>query len=637
LAKCFNVFMSGIAAIIRFDGGPVEHGLIEKMTAAMDYRGPDGINHWVKRSVALGQCMLRTTSESLEEMQPLCNEDENLVLVMDGRVDNWEDLRRELLARGATLRSRADAELVLRAYEAWNKECLAHIDGDFAFVVWDHRRRKAFCARDHIGNKPFHYSWNGQRLIVASDLRPILEARSVSQAPNDGVLAEILAGEWHTRDETMWRGVLRLVPAHCMSVDSDGLRIDRYWSPPLDFTLRYRREEEYFERYREMFADCVRRASRSHKPVAYQVSGGLDSSAVFCMAEHLRKGGRLPAPAIKGYTWAFHDKSRADEIEYARAVGEHLALKIEEIIPFRPDTSWFETRFREDRSLTNYPNGTMRINLMRAMASDGCSVVLNGEGGDEWLRGGRHYYAEELGRRHWAELYDSFREDVAAAGLRQAVGWFVRHGLIHFLPRSIKRAGRRLAGPRGPNNHDSAYWLSPEMQRVFDDQRARADARNYLSVRNIAQRTLLMKLYNAFADHVRELIDIDAPRLGLEARSPMYSRRFVEFAFATPARMRLRGNTGKFIHIKALEGLLPALVAQRKTKADFSVAFAWQLDNKKALIEQIATERSDLVSAEGLGRLYQIYSERPLSKRPMWELWTVYACYRILSSHSLND
>ena len=103
--------MSGIAGIIRFDGAPVAPGLVEKMTAAMAYRGPDGIRHWTKGAVALGQCMLRTTPESLEETQPLTNEDESLMLVMDGRVDNWEELRRELLGRGAMLRDRSDAFL----------------------------------------------------------------------------------------------------------------------------------------------------------------------------------------------------------------------------------------------------------------------------------------------------------------------------------------------------------------------------------------------------------------------------------------------------------------------------------------------------------------------------------------------
>jgi len=122
--------MSGIAGIVRFDGAPVAPGLVETMTGAMAHRGPDGIDHWVKGSAALGQCMLRTTPESLEEQQPLTNEDASLVLVMDGRVDNWEELRRELLARGAVLRNRSDAELVLRAYEVWGDECPDRIVGE---------------------------------------------------------------------------------------------------------------------------------------------------------------------------------------------------------------------------------------------------------------------------------------------------------------------------------------------------------------------------------------------------------------------------------------------------------------------------------------------------------------------------
>ena len=142
--------MSGIAAIIRFDGGPVEPGFIEKMTSAMSYRGPDGLGHWIEGPAALGQCMMRTTQESLEETQPLLNEDKSVALVMDGFLDNWEELRSELLARGARLRSRADAELVLRAYEAWGKECLAHLDGDFAVICLESSpTRGVLCARSH--------------------------------------------------------------------------------------------------------------------------------------------------------------------------------------------------------------------------------------------------------------------------------------------------------------------------------------------------------------------------------------------------------------------------------------------------------------------------------------------------------
>ena len=187
--------MSGIAGIVRFDGGGVEPGQIEKMTAAMSYRGPDGINHRVLGSVALGHCLFRTTSESLEETQPLANEDESLTLVMDGWLSNWEELRAELVAKSARLRTRADAELVLRAYEAWGADCVAHIEGDFAFVIWDARRCEAFCARDRMGNKPLFYCWNDDQLIFASELTPVLEHPSTPETPNLGKIAEFLASQ----------------------------------------------------------------------------------------------------------------------------------------------------------------------------------------------------------------------------------------------------------------------------------------------------------------------------------------------------------------------------------------------------------------------------------------------------------
>jgi asparagine synthase (glutamine-hydrolysing) len=296
--------MSGIAGIIHFDGKPVEPGLIERMTGAMAHRGPDGINHWVKGSVALGLCILRTTPESLEEHQPLTNEDESLVLVMDGRVDNWEKLRKDLLSRGSKLRTRADAELVLRAYEIWGRDCLAQIDGDFALVVWDARRQESFCARDRMGNKPFNYHWDGKTLVFSSELHAILALPWVPENPNDGMLAEFLANEWYSRDETFWQGIRRLVAAHRMVADASGPRLEQYWEPDLWAVLPYGNDDDYVDHYRELFIDVVQRMSRSSQRLACEVSGGLDSSAIFAVAENLRRQNKLPAPGIDGYVLA---------------------------------------------------------------------------------------------------------------------------------------------------------------------------------------------------------------------------------------------------------------------------------------------------------------------------------------------
>ena len=322
--------MSGIAGIIHFDGKPADPALIRRMTDAMAYRGPDGIHHFVRGNVALGHLMLHTTPESLEETQPLTNEDESLVLVMDGRVDNWEELRRELLQHGARLRTRADAELVLRAYETWGEDCLSHIDGDFAIAIWNEKTRELFCARDRVGNKPFTYHFDGTTLVFASELHALLELPWVPQVPNEGMIAEIIADEWMTRDETIWKEIYRLIASHRLNVSERGKRDSLYWRPDIARSLPYKRDEDYNEHYRELFFDVVRRQSRSHKPIAYEVSGGLNSSSIFCVAETLKRGARLPAPGLGAYTLAFHDDPNANETSYAHMVGNYLGLPIRE-------------------------------------------------------------------------------------------------------------------------------------------------------------------------------------------------------------------------------------------------------------------------------------------------------------------
>ncbi|MDA0979581.1 MAG: asparagine synthetase B, partial [Proteobacteria bacterium] len=187
--------MSGIAGIINFDGEPIAPELLESMTAVMEYRGRDGIQLWLQeapKGVALGHCLLRTTAESMEEQQPVVSIDGLLVLVMDGRVDNWMELRRQLVSMGAILRDRSDPELILAAYRCWGEGCLDRIDGDFAFAIWHTESRHLFCARDPLGGKPFHYYFSGRQLVFASDVHAVLGVPGVPEEPNPGVIAECL-------------------------------------------------------------------------------------------------------------------------------------------------------------------------------------------------------------------------------------------------------------------------------------------------------------------------------------------------------------------------------------------------------------------------------------------------------------
>ena len=164
--------MSGIAVFYNLDGRPVDRMLFERLLSAIGHRGPDGIGCCIEGPIALGHAMLRTTPESLQEFQPLRDENAGLCLTLDGRVDNRDELTEALNAKGFQLRANTDAEIVLRAYECWGEESPRQIIGDFAFALWDERRRRLFCARDLEGIKPFFYYFDGRTFICGSEAAP---------------------------------------------------------------------------------------------------------------------------------------------------------------------------------------------------------------------------------------------------------------------------------------------------------------------------------------------------------------------------------------------------------------------------------------------------------------------------------
>ena len=616
--------VSGFAAVFRFDGAPADTAALAAMTQAIAYRGPDGISQWAEGSVAITHLTLHTTAESLEGTQPLVNEDGSLVLGMDGWLANYEELRGDLLARGAVLRTRSDAELVLRAYETWGDDCPKHIDGEYAFVIWDARKREVFCAKDHAGMRPLHYHWDGKRLLVASDLAGVLGAGDFAQAPNLGMIAEHLANEWYSMDETLWAGVMRLPPAHYLRAGPLGPRLRRHWMPPLEVSIRYPREEDYQAHYRELLGDCVRRASRSHRPIACEVSGGHDSSAVFAIAQRLLEQGRLLAPGMTGYTYNFGEEAdpAVDEITLARAVGEHLGVEIREIAPFMPDLEWFAERGRADRDMATYPNSAMAVGIGRALTAAGSVVALNGEGGDEFLTAEPFRYEELLAERDWRSLALTLREDGAAFGWKTTLRNVGRSGLRRLVPARL-RALRRKWGPGSMGR----TLLTPPLLALLEQRRLDSERSVAAKVRHPARRSLFMTLEYGFASYAHEFLARNSARLGYDSRSPLCARKFIEFAFAMPHRQRRRGDIQKHIHIKALGDDLPSVVTNRRTKAVFNLPFLRQLDNARpTVISPMLHCGIEWLDAEALRAFYVYCDGLPMASKPIYSPWAVFGC-----------
>ena len=606
----------------------MEPGLIEKMTAEMSHRGPDGMHYWQQGSATFGHCMLHTTAESLEEVQPCLSDDGRHVLVMDGRLDNWEELRKRLELHEARLRNRSDSELVIQAFLLWGMDCLKYIEGDFAFIVWDRLEKKIHCVRDRMGGKPFHYHWNGKTLSFASELRALFLLPWVPKICNEDMLVDYLMAQWCTKNETLWKDIYRLPQAHRLEIDPAGFRIKQYWQPDLETLLDFDSDEEYIECYRSLFIEAVRRSSRSHQEVAFEVSGGLDSSALFAVADHLQKDARFPAPGMNGYTLDFHDDKEANELEYAAAVAMHLGRPVHEIAPTKPSLEWHRKWARDYGEMPPYPNGGLSIGIREQARKNGSRAVVVGVGGDEWLIAGRSYYAEEIQARRWQALALCWRADMRDYGTAKPLWWLARYGALPLLPSGLKKAVRATFSRRHPFGETDMSWLSHSMQDRVRNRRVNLHTAMPGKFRQISQVSKWHMTFSATNAEARESEERMAAHYGLEIRWPFFNLQLAQFAFSSPDRIRLRGSTHKFVHRQAMHGLLPPVVAERTTKADFMITFRRYLKEMEAVYcNEIASKREDWVVPDKLRDLFRITQSGPTPNgMPEWQLWGVFCC-----------
>lgn len=625
--------MSGFAAIIRFDDRPVDTDAIRRMTAAMDFRAHDGTFHETGTSFALGHCTYHTTAESLEARQPLSSADGDLAIVMDGWLANPDELRAALLERKARLRNASDAELVLHAYDVWGEDCAPRIEGEFAFVIHDRRRRMAFCAKDHCSMRPLHYHWDGQRLLVASDIAAVLAAGDFAQRLNPDAMAAHLASEFYSLEETVWSGVLRLPLASTLRVDAGGPVTQRYWTPPLGQTIRYKREEDYFEHYREVLLDSVRRASRSQVPIGCEVSGGHDSSAIFALARRLKESDRLLAPDALGFTVRGVPGDKSDEIEYARDVGRFFGVPILEAPTGATDLAWFERHVAVERDMPYFPNSQSMFAEVELVRQRGCRVLLDGEGGDEFVGGSAFVLHEMLMEGNLRGLGRELRHMRRRHGWKYAGMRLFRYGVRPMAPTAFDGMWRRIRGPVqtwGEHLGSGPHWVSqPVLDRLAERREmAHRQDRNW-QIRNPVQRKLWRELQNPFFEYLRDLSARLLARLGIELRTPMYSRRYIEFIFGLPEQMRFHNGYGKYIHLGALKNDLPESVLQRRSKAEFSITFDRQLQALASLfLETIPAQALPEIHANGLRELYLNYEK---SGDGIWELWRIYGWHLLRS------
>jgi asparagine synthase (glutamine-hydrolysing) len=575
--------MSGIAGILNLDGRPVDTAVMERITAAMSHRGPEGAGHWVDGPVALGHRLLHTTPESLQESQPLLDESGKLCLTFDGRVDNREELKDSLVAAGIPLRDPTDAELVLKSYDRWGEDCPSKILGDFAFAVWDRRNRKLFCARDPLGTKPFYYYSNEREFLFASEMQPLFEEPRLERRPNLPLIGLILLGAYDEQEETLYQDVRRLPASHSLIV-TEGAKVEkkRYWDIDPGHTLRYRSDAEYAERFLALFREAVRVRLRNQGSIGVALSGGLDSSSITSMAAILRQEGAVPDHGFETFS-VVYDRFPCDERAYSTAVARKWNVKANLFAHEQQDPALFNfDQTGRYPDVFYHPILYDFIPIYHDMRARGFSVLFDGAGGDELLQADYDYLTDMLLGGHFLQLGRQLRLDAAYYGSSPRK-LFVDYCIRPLVPKPVKVATRPLRKMlRGDGN--------PLVRRDFiaaEGLLGRIDSsKPPRKLWTRSQQAIYDRLFfgwNATAGI--PMIELLAGRFSLEIRRPFLDRRLVEFMMAIPESQRWqagRADGSKAILRNAMKGILPEKVRCRSNEAEFSAPIDYELRDRQA-------------------------------------------------------
>lgn len=561
--------MSGLAAIFNLDGAPADAAVLERMLAAVPYRGPDGFGRFVSGPIALGHAMLHSTPESKGETQPLADQSGQMVLTLDGRVDNRDELSQAVTDAGFAPRADTDAELVLCAYQAWGAEAPRRIIGDFAFIIWDGVRRRMLCARDIFGVRAFYYHHGQHGFLCASELHQLFADPRVPRAPNEGMIGEIAVQMPANREETIFRGILRLPPRHALMVSADGFRIWRYYDPDPAAEIRYDSDDEYAEHFRAIFTESVRARLRASGRVMIDVSGGLDSSSILCTALQILHGGGESAE-IEAASLARHPDS--DETHYLAAVERETGVRATVVEPADADYATLAAQCRHYLDLPDYPNAAMGDYDSLIAARGDFRVRLTGVGGDEWLTGSAYAYADMLRGLKLGAIAARLRLDYALSRTDPFVaplGTLFISGVWPFVPRRARLLARHWLLPNAPFTNPLTQKFA---QRIDLAQRVRVEE-PAPKFPTFAQRDIFHTFTAGWLAHPFEMNDRWMAVRGLDGRHPFLDRRIFEFALAIPEEQRTRDGVDRYVVRNAMRGVLPEEIRTRRVKATYASCF----------------------------------------------------------------
>ena len=552
--------------------GLVEQALVQRMCEVMRHRGPDDQGIYLDKNVGIG--MRRLSIIDLDTgRQPIFNEDHSVLIVSNGEIYNYKELREGLESRGHRFATRTDVEVVLHLYEDEGEKCLAQLRGMFAFAIWDSRRRKLFLARDRIGKKPLYYREGNGSLIFASEIKAILQDPEVSREIDFEAVDDYFTHGFVPSPRTIFQEIRKLPPAHYAVYENSNLRLKRYWSVTYAEPSTVRATEEYVERLRELLFESVRLRLMSDVPLGAFLSGGVDSSIVVGIMSQL-----MDRP-VETFSIGFEDRSY-NELRYARIAASsfktsshEFEVRYEHIPDILPRlVHHFDEPFADSSAIPTY--------YISEIARRYVTVALSGDAGDEIFAGYRRYLARRLAS-YYNRLPRSLRKSLVERTVKRLPEPATYYG--HSLRKKVRLFVDYASQVEEEPHISWTPFFSPiEKEKLYSSELKShlGERRSYLeeffeqagSEDEVSQ-MMWVDLMTYLPDDILTKVDRMSMAVSLEARNPLLDHRLVEFMASVPVSLKLKGFSSKYLLKRAVEDLLPTEIMQRK-KQGFVVPLA---------------------------------------------------------------
>ncbi|MDP8230823.1 MAG: asparagine synthase (glutamine-hydrolyzing) [Candidatus Gorgyraea atricola] len=582
----------------------ISEGLIRKMCSVLAHRGPDneGVylgtpNHSLRSGtgqarVGLGHRRLSVIDVSSRGHQPMGNEDGSIWLVMNGEIYNFSELRKDLEKKGHIFKSHTDAETIIHLYEEKGIDCLNDLRGGFAFTIWDEKKQRLFVARDRIGKKSVYYTYRNQTLIFASEIKAILKDPETSVEVNRGVVTDYLSYGYVPTPESMFKGIMKLPPAHFMIYEKGNIKIEKYWE--LDFSKKNRLSEpECCKRIMDLLEEATRIRMISDVPLGAFLSGGIDSSAVVYMMS------KLSSKPIKTFSIGFEDREYS-ELKFARQIADRFGTEHKEYmvkpnaIEVLPKLVWhYNEPYADSSALPSY--------YVAKMTRQEVAVALNGDGGDECFGGYERFMAAR---------FAEYLKIVPAPFLRAIAGRLPESlGLKDFRTRLKRFLLMASKSYRERHYNWVSIFRDSEKEELFSgafkDEIKDRDSFAYLDgafdrcrSKDVVDKVMSADIRTNLLDDLLVKMDIATMANSLEGRSPFLDHRMMEFAATIPSSMKIKGTRLKYILKQALSDVLPKEILSRG-KMGFGVPIdRWFRDELKDYSHEI------LMSSKCINRGY---------------------------------